>query len=213
MALFDDVLAEVYTLTNRSDLVAETKIAIKQATLAAHRSDVYPKDFREVSLPLTSAAIFSLDIPSYLSNWRSIGYIRPWDSVSASGAKIVLGPDEEIHPDKIFDQYLDELVNVWYVAGTNLNIKLDSEWDTLVIGYYQNPVLNPEASYESWIAREQPAAIVLDATKRVFEAIGYNEAAARLGIMLYGPIPGNPASPTGGEYMLLKSTYLSAGGR
>lgn len=213
MALFDDILAEVYSLTQRSDLIAETKIAVRQATLAAHRSEYFKKDLEELSLPLTSSSVFQLDIPTYFPNWRSFAFIRPYDVLTGNFAKIVLGPNQEIAPDAIFDEYLDEHVNVWYIGGSNLNIRFESAFDGLVVGYYKNPVLTPDAAYESWIAREQPAVIVIDAAKRVFESIGWTEAANRLGVMLFGPSPGNASYPLGGEYMLLKQTYLEGAGR
>ncbi len=213
MSLFDDTLAEVYTLTGRPDLVAETKIALRQATLAAHLSEVFPRDRVEIPLTLTSAQIFQLDIPTYFPNWRSFAYIRPYDLTTGSFSDIIIGPDQFIAPDGIFDEYLIEKVNVAYVAGNNLNIRLSAAYGGLVVGYYQRPVLTPDAAYESWIAREHPAVVILDAAKRVLDIIGYQEAAARLGILLYGPPPGNAANPTGGEYMQLKQANLEGAGR
>lgn len=216
MALFDDIVSGsdgVYSVTNRPDLVTETKLAVRQATLAAHRSDFYPRDRIELGLPLTSAALFQLDIPTYFPNWRAFNYLRPYDTVTGSLSNIILGPDEMLVPEAVLDEYLVEKVNIWYVAGNNVNIKLEAAYGGLLVGYYANPVLAPEGAYESWIAREQPALIVLDAAKRIFESIGWAEQAARLGIMLFGSPPGNAASPTGGEYMLLKSSALSGSGR
>lgn len=217
MSLFTDILSGsdgVYSLTNRPDLVIESKLAIRQATLAAHRCDKFFKDKLEVYLPLTLATGFQLDIPTYLPNWRQMEFIRPFNSVSQSAATFILGPDEMIAPDAIFDEYTNEKVNVWYVAGNSLNIRLQSAWDSFLIGYYANPVILPEGSYESWIAREQPSVIVLDAASRVLNAIGYNEAAKTLEVLLVGGDPGSSrAHPTGGEYMILKQSNLEAFGR
>lgn len=215
MSLFDDMLSGsdgVYTITNRSDLVAESKLAIRQATLAAHRSDYFPRDLIELLITPGSASIFQLDIPSYFANWRAFKYLRPYDTVGASLSGILIGAAEFLAPDAILDEYLAEKVNVAYVAGNNLNVRLEAAYDALVVGYYANPVLSPEASYESWIAREQPAVVVLDAAARVLTAIGYEEAAARLKIMLYG-VGGSAANPTGGEYLLLKQSALEGVGR
>lgn len=216
MSLFTDIVSGsdgVYTLTNRPDLVAETKLAVRQATLAAHRCEKFMKDEVEVFLPLVSASSFQIDIPSYFPRWRQFSYIRPFDSVAQSPAPFVLGGNEMVAPDAIIDEYGSVKTNVWYVGGTNLNIRLSGNYDSFLVGYYSNPLLSPEDSYESWVARDQPAVIVIDAARRVFEAIGYQEAAARLAILLYGPPPGNMASPTGGEYMILKSSNLEAFGR
>ena len=213
MSLFSDIISGpdgVYTITNRPDLVAETALAVRQSTLAAHRSDYYKRDIQELLITPGLASIFQLDIPALFANWRNFAYIRPYDSISASAASFFL---ESMKPDAIFDEYLIEKTNVYYVAGNNLNIRLAASYDSFIVGYYANPVLSPDASYESWIARQQPAVIVIDAAKRVFEAIGYIEAANKLGVMLYGPMPGTANSPTGGEYQLLKMTELEDQGR
>ena len=41
---FAEILEEVYLITNRRDLEAQTKSAIKKATLKAHQSDFYYRD-------------------------------------------------------------------------------------------------------------------------------------------------------------------------
>lgn len=217
MALFDDLVSGsdgVYTITNRPDLVAETKLAVRQATLAAHRSELYPRDRKEVALPLTSSMLFQLDIPSYFPNWRKFDWIRPYTVLTGSPSPILITDNEFLTPGAVLDEYLVEKVNVAYVAGTNLNVKLQTAYDGLLVGYYQNPVLSPEASYESWIAREHPAVIVLDAAMRVLDAIGYNDAARRLEVLLLGSTAGSTrAFPLGGEYLLLKQSALESAGR
>ena len=50
MATFAELLADVYTLTNRSDLIAETKLAVKMATLKMHQRDYFYKDIRETGI-------------------------------------------------------------------------------------------------------------------------------------------------------------------
>lgn len=217
MSLFTDLVSGsdgVYSITNRPDLVAETKLAVRQATLAAHRSEKWFKDKAEVYLPLTLAAAFQLDIPTYFPNWRQFEYLRPFNSISQSPASFILGPDEMLATDAIFDEYANEKTNVWYVAGSNLNIRLATSWDSWLIGYYSNPVISPEANYESWIAREQPAIIVIDAAMRVLDTIGFNDAARRLEILLYGNAPGsNRQNPSGGEYQALRASNIEAFGR
>lgn len=213
MSLFSDLISGsdgVYSLTNRSDLVAETALAVRQATLAAHRCDYFRKDIKEIVVSPGSASLFQLSISALFANWRNFAYIRPYDSIGQSPAKFFLSP---LKPDAILDEYLVEKTDIYYVAGDNLNIKLAANWDSFLVGYYANPVLSPEANYESWIAREQPAVIVIDAAKRVFEMIGYIEAANKLGVLLYGPAPGTAQMPTGGEYLNLKMSEIEDNGR
>ena len=213
MSLFSDIISGsdgVYTLTNRPDLVMETALAVRQATLAAHRSDYFKKDIVELLISPGSASLFQLSISSLFANHRNFAYIRPYDSVGASPAPFFL---ESMKPDAILDEYLVEKTNVYYTAGDNLNIRLGSAYDSFLVGYYANPVLSPDSSYESWIARQQPAVIVIDAAKRVLEMIGYIEAANKLGVLLYGPSPGTAQMPMGGEYMLLKMSEIEDYGR
>jgi hypothetical protein len=184
-------------------------LAVRQSTLAAHRSDYYKRDITEILINPGAATVFQLSISTLFANWRNFAYIRPYDSVGATPANFLLEP---LPPDAIFDEYLVEKTAVYYVAGDSLNIRLGSSYDSFIVGYYANPVLTPDAAYESWIARQQPALIVTDAAKRIFEMTGWLDAAQRLGVLLYGP-QGTTQAPTGGEYMLLKMTEIENYGR
>ena len=67
MASFTSLLNDVYTITNRPDLIAETKLAVKQATLKMHQSDYYPKDLFETGIAWNPHICGSeFDIPSSL---------------------------------------------------------------------------------------------------------------------------------------------------
>lgn len=50
MSVFSDLVADVYTLTNRPELVDMTKLAVRSATLKAHQTDFYPKDLYETGI-------------------------------------------------------------------------------------------------------------------------------------------------------------------
>ena len=47
MTTLTDLCADVYTITNRPDLINETKLAVKAATLKMHQSDYYYRDLLE----------------------------------------------------------------------------------------------------------------------------------------------------------------------
>src|SRR5689334_18190626 len=115
MSQFSDIVNDVYTITNRSDLVAETALAVRQATLAAHRSDFYRKDILDSLIGFTSASVLQIDIPSTFPNWRAFAYIRPYDTVSQSPSSIIIARDSFLKPDAILDEYLTEKTNVAYV--------------------------------------------------------------------------------------------------
>ena len=207
MSLFSDTVDKVYTLTNRSDLVAETALAVRQATLSAHRSDYYLRDLTEVQVSFAPAlAVYQLDIPTFFPRWRAFSYIRPFDTIASSPASFLL---EFLKPEAIFDEYLIEKNDVAYVAGTNLNIKLAASYGGFLVGYYLNPILTPDTSYNSWVASDHDAIIVLDATIKVFGMIGYEEAAARMRRLLYEP--GLEGAPS--EFNRFRGAQLEEHGR
>ena len=49
-ALLTSIVDDVYTMTKRPDLVADTLLAVKKATLKAHHTDFYPKDLLDSGL-------------------------------------------------------------------------------------------------------------------------------------------------------------------
>lgn len=216
MSLLTDILTDVYKLTSRPDLIVETTLAVKQATLSAHRSEKYRRDIQESLIPCgkpsNGSAIYQLDIPTYFPNYRQFAYLRPYDSVTQSASSIVLGPDSFIAPDAIMDPYNEQRVNVAYTAGNNVNIILEAAYDSFLCGYYKNPIVNPDANYESWIARDFPTLIVMDAAMRIFNDIEMPEAATKLKDLLFGK-SGDYHNVIGGEYMLLKTSCLEDGGR
>jgi len=44
MATLNSLMDDVYILTNRPELVAETRLAVKKATLKLHQLDFFAKD-------------------------------------------------------------------------------------------------------------------------------------------------------------------------
>jgi hypothetical protein len=72
-AAFTALLADVYDITKRSDLVAETTLAVRAATLKLHQSDFYPKDLSEAKVQFASSAYFqSLAYSSLFPRFRNL---------------------------------------------------------------------------------------------------------------------------------------------
>lgn len=174
MATFAELVADVKTLTNRPDLDAEIKVAVKAATLKAHHSDFYPKDLYEVGLEWTTPAyIQSLDYRSVFPQWRSFKYLRKYAS-SVPGDFFTI-----ITPEQTIDGYGFNRDNVCYIAGEQLEIRSSTQDDYMLIGLYQNPNIS-ETAYSSWIAIDHPYAIVYEAVRSVFKMIGFDEQAAQI---------------------------------
>lgn len=168
MTSFTDIQNDVYTITNRPDYVNETIIAIKNATLTAHRSDFYIKDLWETGIQFPASDYLQSLEPKLLSPYyRSMKYLRKYDAVNLC-AGMLLTP---VSVDEVFDSYAMERVNIYYGAGAEVQIKMNTQEQYLLLGMYLHPVVIP-ASYKSWIADEFPELISNKAAATVFKLQG-----------------------------------------
>lgn len=175
MATFAELLADVYTLTNRPDLVAETKLAVRMATLKMHQSDYYYKDISETGAVFsTSATIQELDYRTIFPKWRALKQIRKSDVTGVAGDTLRL-----ITPEEVLDGYGYTNTDVCYVAGELLQIRSSDNLQYILISYYKNPDIT-EATFNSWIALDHPFAIVFEAARQVLEMTGLKEDAASM---------------------------------
>jgi hypothetical protein len=171
---FSDLVTEVYTLTGRPDRVAETESAVKSATLKAHQSDYYYKDLFESGIVFAvSDYVQNLDYRSLLSRWRSLKYLRKYDTSSGTPGKEL----DIIVPENIFDQYKIQKQDICYVAGAYVQINSSTQEQYYLLGCYLNPDIT-KATYTSWVALDHPYAIIFDAAATVFKAIGKDEEAS-----------------------------------
>lgn len=193
---FEQLLEEVYIITNRPELVAETSSAIRLATLKAHHLDFFSHDIVEKLIKFNECHFKqSIDLYSLASNYRSAKYFR---LVDPDNCDDVIGPFiTMITPDEILDTYGRNRVNVSYVAGRMLEIRASVEFDIAIFGFYVNPIVTPSGSYGSWIANVHPGAIINEATRVIFKMIGKSEESASYKILVAE------------EYELLKITGLS----
>ncbi|MNC13543.1 hypothetical protein D3C75_612940 [compost metagenome] len=101
-------------------------------------------------------------------------YIRLWMGDQSGDVGKFLTP---IQIENSLDLYNQKKVDVFYMAGQLLQIRGACTLDKVLFGCYVNPVITPEASYSSWIAVEQPYAIVYEAARQVFKSISFTEQA------------------------------------
>jgi hypothetical protein len=175
MATFAELCNDVYTITNRPDLVAETKLAVKAATLKMHQSDYYYQDLYESGIsftdPLTTQQV---DILNLFPRYRALKYFRFYDG---SGTGLARDFFQILTPNELIDSYGVDKVNVVYVAGSILQVKSREVISLALLGIYQNPILD-ETTFNSWIAAQFPYAIIFDAARLVFKQIGQDEQSA-----------------------------------
>ena len=83
---------EVYTITKRPDLIAETLLAVRQSTLALHQSDFFWRDLAETGISFTTAAYLQeIEYRSILPRFRAIKYLRKSE---CSFVEVVFGGDD-----------------------------------------------------------------------------------------------------------------------
>lgn len=174
-----ELATEVYTITGRPDLVAETTLAIRQSTLRAHHSDYYYRDLVESAIQFSAVDfVQAFEFKTTFPNWRALKYFRHYDPVTLTPGKFL----ELIDPWEAVNQYGTTRTNVCYPAGAVFNIRAIAPFDTLLVGYYKNPDITP-LGYTSWIADEFPFLIGAMAAAQVFKAIGKDEETARMDAM------------------------------
>lgn len=178
MADFNQLVLDVFTVTNRPDLVAETQMAVKSATLQLHRSDFYYKDIKEVALSFDSADYLqSIDYRSLFPRYRALKYLRKYDPAAVLSANKGVGAFFNIiTPDKVLDSYGSALSDIAYAAGTLIQIKSSTSIGYCLIGLYENPVVATPATYSSWISDEAYYAIVYSAASKLFGTVLGNSA-------------------------------------
>lgn len=171
---FDELLEEVYLITARRDLVAETKSAIKAATLKAHKSDFYSKDIHETGIEFDTADFRqSLDYISLISNFRSLKYLRRVEDENDDVGNFF----DIITPEETIDSYGLNRADIAYVAGRVLEIRSSVTFSKALLGAYVLPIVR-EGAYTSWVAEQFPFVIIYEAARVLFKAIGYDEQSA-----------------------------------
>lgn len=177
---FDELVEEVYNLTARADLVAETKSAVKAATLKAHKSDFYSKDIFETGVEFEEKNFRqSWDYIDLIPNYRALKYFRLSDDDFSDTGPFI----EVITPEEILDNYDRNRTNIAYVAGRVLEIRAECEFDKALVGCYVLPIVR-ELDYSSWVAEQYPFAIIYEAARVVFMSKGQAEESRNMAQLL-----------------------------
>ena len=166
-----ELRAEIYTITNRPDLVAQTLTAIRAATLKIHQRDFFYKDLFETGIQFSSAAYLQqIDYRTLIPQWRALKYIRKTDSTGTEQGAFF----DIIVPENVLDNYKLNRKDVCYVAGEVIQIRSSTEVEYSMLGCYKNPIIT-ELGYNSWVALDHPYAIIYEAASGVFKMIGDTE--------------------------------------
>jgi hypothetical protein len=170
----EELLQEVYNLTDRPELVALSKTAIKSATLKGHMSDFYYRDIYEIGVQLSEPTYIYSFIPyDIISNFRAPAYIKRVADENDEQGKAF----DPITPDDVLDAYKCLRSDVYYSAGRTLEIRSSVEFSKMLVGAYVLPIVTDEG-FSSWIAELVPYYIIYEAAAKVFKAIGQDQEAA-----------------------------------
>jgi len=194
MATLNDLAADVYTITNRPDLVQETKVAIRKAIRKFHGADTFKRDLVQSRLTMstytpTAEGQYRWAIPlDTFTRFRRVADLRyPPELMPPENSNVLVTnwaqgysvgrQFTEVAPNNIFDTYRAEKQNYYFVAGTTLTIKSGWYIDYLDLLYYQWPEVPLAATtpFATWIVDQYPDAIQEEACAMVFKMIGKDD--------------------------------------
>lgn len=179
---FAQIEADVAVATGRPDLVTtgDIALAIRRATLKVHCMAFWPRDLAEGVILFDDASLRnqSISIVQQLPKFRAIKYIREYPSVnSSSGSDAQFYTKQE--PDAILDDYGTVMDNIWYLGGSNINLRSRGAGNTGVsVGWYQYPAVADALTFNSWIADSYSFALVDEAARIIFKNSGNMDMAA-----------------------------------
>jgi len=180
-----ELITEVYTVTNRPDLVAETTSALRSALLKAHRweGNYFPKDLFETGISFPTPAYFqSIDYRTIIPRWRALKYLRKYDTNSYPPPGEAGKFFEVIVPEgrSSLDSYDINKEDVCYLAGEVIQVRSCTEIQYALLGCYINPAAGAtDDTYGSWLSTEYPWALIHLASATVLGAIGKLDEAQR----------------------------------
>ena len=168
--------------TGRADKLEEIKRRIQRALMHHHLKDYYKKDHIDaIYVFQTPGQLEQVIDTTLIINFRNPSYIRKFQTVDVNGNPIAptteQGDLKETAPEKAFDGYGFDKLNVFYRSGTDIKIRSSTPIDQVFMGYYTFPAIEPIANINSWIANEYPTLIAATAKRRIFKDIGKDDEA------------------------------------
>lgn len=174
-AIYNQLLADIYVISKRPDLQAETLLALRKAVMKLHLADTWKNDIATsyITVPVLSTTDvsfrYSLDLTNSVlfPRYRKVNCIKEYNTV-ATGYEITF---KELDSDRILDSYLLEEINYWYQAGKQVNLRCNKLLTYLRVDYLQFPDVT-NATFDSWIARDYPDMVIEEAVSNIFSTVG-----------------------------------------
>ena len=192
---YDELVEGVITNTNRPELLAETRLAVKRSTIKMHNLDLFQYDLTQGSISFQPTINPRVDLKLLGPRFRKLAEVRV---VDISGN--ISPPLERLN---LLDSYKKVGQAGYLTVGAALEIKSAATISRVLITYYSNP-LTQEGSYDSWIATNHPFAIIDDASAGVLASVGNNERAGYFANLVGSKLP----RPSGHIAEILSSNPL-----
>lgn len=178
---FSELFAEVVTVTNRPELLDDIKVGLRRSTLKMHGLEFWKFDLQQKYVSISPQSYnFQISIADNFPNWRQWCFIKGfnptgYDSLLNTYTGSWLQDFNPADANRLINSYGKQFSDVYYTAGKDCNFRSSIPLQMILVGYYSRPVITPEIQYDSWIAREYPYAIIDDACKGIFKAIGMDD--------------------------------------
>lgn len=174
---FSELTDAVIAITRRPDLLTRTQSAVQAATLKAHHQDFFYKDLVEVTIEFEQPGFISNFAPTdVVPRFRKAKYLRIWEGLQDGFAGPFL---KQIQIENSLDGYGLTKSDVYYTAGQLIQIRTCRELTRALFGCYVHPSIVTSA-YSSWIAIEEPWAIIYEAARQLLKEIGHAELANQM---------------------------------
>lgn len=167
MALIDDLKSNVAIVTNKPHLVNEIELSIKRAVVKLHREQNYYPDlieFEYESLPASNIHQISFDdLVTTSGSGRMVRNVK-----YVASAERTVPAFEKISPADLFNLNGASRIDVWYSAGSAVNIRSRAVESTFSIGYYMHPLSTDAAINADWLCREYENLVTSAAAVEIF---------------------------------------------
>lgn len=165
-----DLMTGVYEWTNKPNLEAQTRAAVKAACLKFHRSGAFYRDLAIAEFAeLQANRVQTCDIVGDLIRFRKL-YQVTVPRNSDDWPLDIVQPNDLVDPDGYFRE------DIVLAAGTTLNVKSRYPETSFKVQYFQDPDLAND-TFSSWIADKYEDLIICEAARTVL--IFDNEAEIR----------------------------------
>jgi hypothetical protein len=157
------------------------KRRIQRSLLRFHRLDFWRKDFNIQEYAFQQSQVIQIINLALFPRLRAVGFIRKYDpSLASQYNTSTFGLStgqafEEINPEKMLDGYGYDRRDTMYRAGDEVHLNSSIALASVLIGWFQDPQINPIETSQSWILTDYQDLLCADVKMRIYKDIGKDE--------------------------------------